>query len=488
MRSVCAVVLAAGLGKRMHSSAPKVLHEVCWRPLVSLVRDALRDAGVERLVAVVPLEGDKVRAALGPDTVFVVQESQLGTAHAARCALPVLGDASAVLVLYGDTPLLSPATIRRLVSSHMDVPPGAQPWSLTLLTSDMADPSGYGRIVRAGPGGALLEIVEEIQCTPEQAAITEINTGIYCFHRRCLEQYLPKAPLRQPQGEYYLTDLPGLVIADGGRVQTLAAADPAEVVGINTRAQLAAAGETLRRREVARLMSSGVTVVDPACTYVAPGVPVGADSVIYPNCFLLPGTSIGRECVVGPGAYLDGGRIGDRVRVWFSTIEDSEVGSDCSIGPYAHLRPGSVLGDDVKVGNYAEVKNSNLARGTKVSHHSYVGDADVGAGVNVGAGAVFVNYDGLVKHRTEVADGGFIGCNVNLVAPLKLGERAYVACGSTVVKDVPGEALAIARGRQRNIPGWVRRRRAGTGRGDEGGKPGRQTGPGRQEPGTEETK
>lgn len=462
MMSVCAVVLAAGLGKRMRSELPKVLHTVCWRPLATMVREVLREVGVEHVIAVVPPDGKAVREAFGAGTTFVVQQERLGTADAVRCALPSLGDAATVLVLCGDTPLLTAETIRAMIAEHLRPGSSGRRPGLTLLTAVVDDPAGYGRIVRDPSSGELQQIVEEAQCTPEQAAINEINSGIYCFERSVLERCLPEVRPRTPPGEYYVTDLAALVIAGGGLVQTVAA-DPAEVVGINSRSQLAAAEKLLRRREIERLMSSGVTVIDPEATYVAPGVRVGRDTVILPDSFLLPGTAVGRRCTIGPGAFLDAARLGDEVRTSYSTIEDSEVGDRCTVGPYAHLRPGTVLRQEVKIGNFAEVKNSTIGSGTKVSHHCYVGDADLGERVNVGAGAVFVNYDGVRKQRTVVGDGGFIGCNANLVAPLVVGERAYVACGSSVVNDVPAEALAIAREYQRNIPGWVSRRHAGTG-------------------------
>jgi len=462
VKSVCAVVLAAGVGKRMQSELPKVLHRVCWHPLVALVRSALREAGVERVITVVPPGDEAVRSALGPDTVFATQQQPLGTADAAKCALPALGDASAVLVLYGDVPLLTASTLKDLVSSHLKAPPRTGRWALSLLTAVVGDPAGYGRVVRDRATGAFRAIVEEVECTPDQASIAEINTGIYCFERSVFERYLPRVPLSKAKGEYYLSDLPRMLIAAGERVQAVAG-QPDEILGINSREQLAAAEGVMRRRQTDRLMASGVTVVDPATTYVAPGVVVGKDTVIYPGSYLLPGSTAGRGCTIGPGAYLDAARLGDFVRVWYSTVEGSEVGDRCSIGPYAHLRPGTILRKDVRVGNFAEIKNSTIGAGGKISHHSYVGDADLGEGVNIGAGVVFVNYDGIRKYRTTVGDGAFIGCNANLVAPLTLGDRAYVACGSSLVKDVPAEALAIARPHQRNIPGWVRRRRAGTG-------------------------
>jgi bifunctional UDP-N-acetylglucosamine pyrophosphorylase / glucosamine-1-phosphate N-acetyltransferase len=439
------------MGKRMRSSLPKVLHKVCGQPMCSLVRLALRQAGVEHVVAVVSPQGDAVRAALGPDTTFAVQPYPLGTGDAVRHALEEVAGARHVLVLYGDTPLLTPETIRALVDGHVSAAP-----AVTMLTAVVDDPTGYGRIIR-DPDGQPAAIVEQLECTPEQAQVNEINVGIYCFDRDALARYVPLLQARPPQHEHLLTDIVALVLRDGLQVKTLGA-DAREVSGVNSRQQLADAEAALRGREVRRLMDSGVTIADPRTTFVDFGVEVGEDTVILPNSYLLSGTVIGRGCSVGPGALLDGASIGDRVRVVFSTVEDSEVGPDCTIGPYAHLRPGSVLEGGVKVGNFAEVKNSRLGAGVKVSHHSYVGDADVGRDTNVGAGAVFVNYDGRDKHRTTVGDGAFIGCNVNIVAPVTVNEGAYLAAGSTITEDVPAQSLAIARQRQRVIIDWVGRR------------------------------
>lgn len=451
MSSTSAVILAAGLGKRMRSSVPKVLHRVCGQPMCAFVRQALREAGVTHVVGVVPPQGDAVRAALGPDTTFVVQPVPRGTGDAPRYALPAVAEAKQVLILYGDTPLLKPETIGSLAAGHAESGAAA-----SMLTAEVADPAGYGRVVR-DPAGRLVEIVEQLECTPEQARIGEINVGIYCFDQGILAKYLARLEPRPPHGEYLLTDVIALMLRDGLQVRALPA-DAAEVTGVNSRRQLAAAEVALRQREVCRLMDSGVTVSDPASTFVDWGIVVGRDTVVEPHSYLLRGTVVGRECRVGPGAYLDGARIGDGVSILFSTVEDSEVGPGCTVGPYAHLRPGTVLERDVKVGNFAEIKNSRLGAGTKVSHHSYVGDADVGRAANIGAGAVFVNYDGRRKHRATVGDGAFIGCNANLVAPVEVGNGAYVAAGSTITEEVPPDALAIARQRQRVIPEWVRRR------------------------------
>lgn len=451
MRDYKAVILAAGMGKRMRSSVPKVLHEVCGLPMCSIVRQVLRDSAINHVVAVTSPHGDEVRAALGIDTVFMVQPEPRGTGDAVRFALPALHGAASVLVLYGDTPLLRAETVTTLVDGHAESGAAA-----SMLTAEVEDPVGYGRIVRDA-SGRIACVVEQPECTPEQARIREINVGIYCFDGRLLGEYIEALEPRPPQNEYLLTDVIGLMLRDGLHVRAISA-DAAEVSGVNSRQQLAAAGAVLRRRELVRLMDSGVTIVDPESTFVDCGVTVGQDTVILPQSYLLRGTAVGGGCRIGPGAYLEGAIVGDGVVVMFSTVEDSAVGAGCTIGPYAHLRPGTVLEPEVKVGNFAEIKNSHLGTGSKVSHHSYVGDADVGQAVNVGAGAVFVNYDGRDKHRSVVGDGAFIGCNANLVAPVRLGAGAYVAAGSTITEDVPAESLAIARQRQHVILEWVRRR------------------------------
>jgi bifunctional UDP-N-acetylglucosamine pyrophosphorylase/glucosamine-1-phosphate N-acetyltransferase len=451
MSDARAVILAAGLGKRMRSSVPKVLHQVCGLPMCSIVRQVLREAGVDFVVAVTSPDGDDVRAAMGTDTAFVVQPEPHGTGDAVRYALPSLPGTGSVLVLYGDTPLLRPETVGALVDGHAGAGAAA-----SMLTAEIDDPTGYGRIVR-GASGEVAGIVEQLECTPEQARIREINVGIYCFDGGLLGRYIDALEPRPPQNEYLLTDVVGLMLRDGLKIRTVPA-DAAEVSGVNSRHQLSAVGEVLRRRELARLMDSGVTVLDPDSTFVHCGAKVGQDTVIHPQSYLLRGTVVGRRCRIGPGAYLEASEIGDGASVMFSTVEDSIVGEGCTIGPYAHLRPGTVLDREVKVGNFAEIKNSRVGAGSKVSHHSYVGDADVGRDVNIGAGAVFVNYDGRDKHRSEVGDGAFIGCNVNLVSPVRLGSGAYVAAGSTITDQVPPESLAIARERQRVILDWVKRR------------------------------
>ncbi len=456
MVTICGVVLAAGQGKRMHSDLPKVLHCVGGRPMVSLVCDALRGAGVDRIVGVVSPGAQDVAQALGDGVTVVYQDNPQGTGDAARCAVPEVAADDIVVLVYGDTPLLQPETLRGLIGEHlreMRQPGGI---GLSMVTAILSDPTGYGRIIR-DDGGQVVAIVEQGDCTPEQAQITEINSGIYCLSGRVMADCLPRLRRTNAQAELQLTDIVGMLIEDGQRVAAIPAAAE-EVLGINSRDRLAEANAVFRRRRLDQLMQGGVTVVDPATTFVDAGVEVGQDTVIWPGSYLLAGTAVGRGCIIGPGAHLAGARIGERVRVWYSTVEDSEVGDDCTVGPYAHVRPDTVLGRGAKVGNFAEIKNSRVGEGTKVSHHSYVGDADLGADVNIGAGVVFVNYDGRRKHRTQVGDRAFIGCNVNLVAPVAVGRRAYIACGSSITADVPPGALAIARARQTSIEGWVERR------------------------------
>lgn len=456
---VYGLILAAGQGKRMFSSRPKVLHEIGGRAMVTWVRDALLEAGVDQVVAVISPRSPEVEAALGKPVLLAYQAQPLGTGHAALMALAALQPADAVLVVQGDTPLLLPATLRALVDRHRAARDAGTPAACTMLTTRMPDPTGYGRILR-GPDGAVTGIVEQADCAPDQARITEVNPGIYLFDRPALEESLARLEPRNRQAEYYLTDVVGLMAAGGGAVATMDA-DPQEVLGINNRRQLAEAGLALQWRELERLMAGGVTVVDPASTYVHPGVQVGRDTVIWPGSYLLGQSKVGSGCTIGPGSYLLDATIGEGARILLSVVEQSTVEPECSVGPYSHLRPGTHLAAGVKVGNFAEIKGSYVGPGSKVPHHSYIGDADLGPGVNVGAGAVFVNYDGFRKHRSTVESGAFIGCNSNLVAPVTVGEQAYVACGSSVTEDVPPLALAIARERQRNIEGWVARRKGG---------------------------
>jgi bifunctional UDP-N-acetylglucosamine pyrophosphorylase/glucosamine-1-phosphate N-acetyltransferase len=449
------VVLAAGEGKRFRSAVPKPLHPVAGRPLLWHVLAAAAPLKAGRTVVVVGNGGDQVAGAvegfdLGP-VDFAVQADQRGTGDALAAALPLLGDDEDVMVLSGDTPLISAGLLEGLLDAHRSARAAA-----TLLTCTLEDPTGYGRILRDADG-AITGVVEERDATPAQRRLREVGAGMYVFRRPTLDGL---AELRSDnhQGEYYLPDLVPLVLAGGGRVAT--AEGPAEEArGVNDRVELAAAEAALRRRLLERLMLAGVTVVDPATTFVDADVEVGQDSVLAPLTFLEAGTRVGARCRLGPNVRLHGCSVGDDATVSQTVAVSSAIGPRAVVGPFVSLRPGSDLREDSKAGTFVEVKNSTVGPGSKVPHLSYVGDADIGAGVNVGAGTVFVNYDGVSKHRTTVGDGAFIGSDTMLVAPVTVGDGAQTAAGSTITKDVPPDALAIERSDQRTIEGWAARRR-----------------------------
>jgi bifunctional UDP-N-acetylglucosamine pyrophosphorylase / glucosamine-1-phosphate N-acetyltransferase len=449
------VVLAAGEGKRFRSALPKPLHRAAGRPLLWHVLAAAVGLGAERTVVVVGRGADEVRAAVDSfgfgQVSFAVQQELRGTGDALAAALPLLPPDGEVLVLYGDTPLLTAGTLERLLAAHRSG--GAQ---ATVLTARLKDPTGLGRVLR-GPDGSVTGVVEERDATAEQRAITEINAGFYVFQRQALDG-LSRLQPDNDQGEYYLPALIPLLLEAGGRVAS-SEAPPDEVLGVNDRAQLAVATAVLRRRTLERLLAAGVTVVDPATTYVETDVDVGQDTVLEPLTFLEAGTRIGAGCTIGPNTRLVACRVDDEAMVTQAVAVQSHIGARAMVGPFAYLRPGVELGPGGKVGTYVEVKKSSIGRGSKVPHLTYVGDAEIGEDVNVGAGTVFVNYDGERKHRTVVGDGAFIGSDTMLVAPLTIGDGAQTAAGSTITKDVPPGALAIERAVQRIIEGWVARRR-----------------------------
>jgi bifunctional UDP-N-acetylglucosamine pyrophosphorylase / glucosamine-1-phosphate N-acetyltransferase len=450
------VVLAAGEGKRFRSALPKPLHPLAGRPLLWHVLAAAAPLKADRTIVVVGNGADRVAPAvegfdLGP-VQFAVQASQRGTGDALAAALPLLDDADGdVLVLSGDAPLITLPLLEGLLAAHRSAKAAA-----TLLTSTLEDPTGYGRILRDADG-ALVGVVEQRDATPAQRVIREVGAGLYVFRRAVLDRLAELRPDNE-QGEFYLPDLVPLVLAGGGRVAT-AHGPEEEVRGVNDRVELAAAGAVLRRRLLERLMLAGVTVADPATTYVDADVEVGQDTVLAPLTFLEAGTRVGARCRLGPNVRLVGCTVGDDVTIAQSVAVESTIGRGAVVGPFASLRPGSDLGEASKVGTFVEVKKSTVGPGSKVPHLSYVGDADIGAGVNVGAGTVFVNYDGTHKHRTTVGDGAFIGSDTMLVAPVTVGQGAQTAAGSTITKDVPPDALAIERSDQRTIEGWAARRR-----------------------------
>jgi bifunctional UDP-N-acetylglucosamine pyrophosphorylase/glucosamine-1-phosphate N-acetyltransferase len=450
-----AVVLAAGLGKRMKSKLHKVLHPVCGKPMVGHVLDAVAEAGCGRTIVVVGHGADKVQAYVGERAECVLQAEQLGTGHAVLQAEKLIGgEDGTTVVVYGDTPLIRPETIRAMLEAHE-----ASGAAATLMTAVVPDPTGLGRIIR-GEGGDVERIVEQKDCSPDELKVTEINAGTYCFDNRKLFDALGKVKNENAQNEYFLTDVIGILHEAGETIAAYRTPDPAEAAGVNDRIALAEAERLMRERVNRRHMANGVTIIDPAATYIGAEVEIGADSVIYPGTVLRGRTVIGEDCVIGPQADITDSAIGRGVTVRHSVLLESEVGDECAIGPYANLRPGSKLAAGCKIGDFVELKNASLGEGTKVSHLSYVGDAVVGRDVNIGCGAITVNYDGYNKSVTEIGDGAFIGSNVNLIAPVKIGNGAYVVAGSTITHDVKPNDMAIARERQVNKEGYAERLRA----------------------------
>jgi len=456
MKRAAAVILAAGKGKRMHSSRPKVLHELAGKPLVQYVAEAALAAGLAPVVVVIGHGGEEVQGALGEGFLYAWQKEQLGTGHAVMQAMEVLPpEVEQVVVLAGDVPLLAATTVQGLVEEFTKAQAKG-----AVLTACLADPSGYGRVVRQGDR-LVARIVEHGDASPEELAIQEVNSGIYCFERAALAECLQALRPDNVQGEYYLTDVVQLMGRRDWPVVAYRVEDPQEIMGINNRVQLAEAESIMRRRLNTKLMLAGVTMIDPSTTYIDAGVEIGQDTVIHPFTILRGKTRIGRGCTVGPQVNLRDTTLGDEVEIRYTVAEEAKIGDQAKIGPFAYLRPGTVLGRGVKVGDFVEIKKSFIDEGSKVPHLTYIGDAVIGKSVNVGAGTITCNYDGQQKHQTVIEDGVFIGSNSNLVAPIKIGANAYVAAGSTLTSDVPAESLAVARERQRIIPDWSKKRRAG---------------------------
>jgi len=452
------VILAAGKGTRMKSALPKVLHPLAGRPLIEHVLRTVDQLKVASTVLVVGHGGDEVRAALAgrQDLQFVVQSPQLGTGHALLQAEPMLKDKKGtVLLLYADVPLLESGTLSRLVETHR-----SSRAAMTVLTAELDDPYGYGRIVR-DDAGAITRIVEQRDASAAHQAIHEINSGIYTLSLTGLFDHLQGLATDNAQGEYYLTDLVSMYRRKDLRVETLCLDSAAELRGVNSRVDLAELSAVMRQRKNRSLMVAGVTLDDPATTYVELDVTIGADTVLGPGVRLEGTTTIGDRCRIHAGARLTNATIDDDVVVLdYSVIVDSQIGAGASVGPMAHIRPDSVVGPKARVGNFVELKKTSLGLGSKANHLAYIGDATVGDGVNIGAGTITCNYDGEKKHKTTIEDGVFIGSDSQLIAPVTIGRDAYVGAGSTITSDVPAGALAIARGTQVNKDGWATRRAA----------------------------
>ncbi len=445
------VVLAAGKGTRMKSGLPKVLHQAAGLPLIEWVLRLARSLDPASITVVLGHGADAVRAAVeSADVRCVIQEPQLGTGHALLQAKPALeGATGRVLLLSGDVPLLTAASVARVLDVQR-----AQQAAVVVATAEVPDSSGYGRMIR--DHGALVRIVEHRDATAAEREVREINSGVYVFELAPLFAALARLGSANAQGEYYLPDLIDINRRDGRVVEAVKLDDADEIRGINTRAELAEVGRVLQARINAGHMAEGVTLVDPATAYIGPDVRIGQDTILHPFVVLDGRTSVGAGCELHAGTRISGSTLGDGVTVLnHSVVEASTVAGGARLGPFARIRPESAIGPDVHVGNFVEIKKSTLGKGTKVGHLTYIGDATVGAGVNVGAGTITCNFDGRKKHRTVVGDGAFVGSHSTLVAPVRVGEGAYVAAGSAITDDVPDGALGVARGRQTNKTGWV---------------------------------
>jgi bifunctional UDP-N-acetylglucosamine pyrophosphorylase/glucosamine-1-phosphate N-acetyltransferase len=456
-----AVIMAAGKSTRMKSRTPKVLHAVAGRAIIdSIVHAAREGCGVTDTIAVVGHAAERVREHLttrwGASVRYAVQEPQHGTGHAIMQAAPLLEDFDGdVLTLAGDTPLVSAEVLRLLLEHHRATGAAA-----TALTAVMDDPAAYGRILRGADGG-VTRIVEARDASEDELAVHEINTSIYCFRAKALFGALGRLRPENAQGEYYLTDVIALLAGDGERVEAVVSPDPAVVMGVNTRVELAEAGEILRARKLHQMMLDGVTIIDPRSTYVDLDVSVGPDTTLHPGTVLQGATTIGSGCEIGPFSQVRDSALGDDVRFLQSVAVLSEIEDGARVGPFSSLRPGTVMKAGSRAGSFVEMKKATLGEGASVAHLSYIGDATVGAKANIGGGTITCNYDGNEKHTTTIGAGAFIGSNNTLVAPVSVGDGAFTAAGSAITEDVPADALAIGRARQTIKEGWAGKRRNG---------------------------
>lgn len=457
MSETAAVILAAGKGTRMKSDLAKVMHKLGERPMIAWPVAAARTAGAARIAVVVGHQAEAVRElfAGADDISFALQAEQLGTGHAVASAREQLsGFSGTVLILCGDVPLIRPETITAMLEAH-----GRREATVTVLTTHLKNPFGYGRVLKR-EGNRIVRIVEEKDATPQEREIDEINSGIYSVDADFLFDAVSRLGNNNAQGEYYLTDIITLAVERNRPCFAFTVADANEVMGINDRVQLAKAAKVLRQRINERLMLEGVTIVDPDATYIEEGVAIGRDTIVYPGAQISGSTTIGTGCLIEAGAVIRHCRIGDRVTVKAgSVLAESLVHEDVAIGPMAHLRPGTELKAHVKIGNFVETKKIVMGEGSKASHLTYLGDAEIGRDVNIGCGTITCNYDGVRKHRTVIGDGVFVGSDVQFVAPVTIGSNSLIAAGTTVTQDVPPDSLALARVPQVNKEGWVKRKR-----------------------------
>lgn len=448
------VILAAGMGTRMKSKMPKVLHTVCGKPLSKWVIDASKAAGADKVCAVVGHKAETVKEVLGDVCEFALQAEQKGTGHAVMQAIDVIKNSKGeVVILNGDTPLITAETINKAIEYHKNN--GNQ---ATVITAILDDATGYGRIVRDNDG-SVLKIVEQKDASEEEKKINEVNSGMYVFDAQSLVYALDKITPNNAQGEYYLTDTLEILLSAGKKIGGYAISDNDEIRGINDRVQLNEAENIMQKRINEYHMRNGVTMRNPESVYIEDGVEIGNDTEICQNVTIKSGTKIGSDCVIGSGSMLDGAVIHDGVDVLSSVILESEVDEGTHVGPFAYIRPNCHVGKEVKVGDFVELKNSNIDDGTKISHLTYIGDSDVGKRVNFGCGTVTCNYDGKKKYRTTIGDDCFVGCNTNFVSPINVGDGVYIAAGSTITEDIPENSLSIARARQVNKEGWKDKRK-----------------------------
>jgi bifunctional UDP-N-acetylglucosamine pyrophosphorylase/glucosamine-1-phosphate N-acetyltransferase len=452
MHNRYAVILAAGQGTRMKSKLYKVLHPVCGKPMVQHVVEQIGKLNIEEIVTIIGHGAEMVKSELGEGSAYSLQEEQLGTAHAVMQAQPMLeGKTGVTLVVCGDTPLIRAETMEALLAHHEESKAKA-----TILTASVDNPAGYGRVVR-NESGFVEKIVEHKDATEAEREINEINTGTYCFDNIALFAALKNVSNNNVQGEYYLPDVIEILKKQGEAVTAFKTADFEETLGVNDRIALAEAERIMRHRINESHMKNGVTIIDPNNTYIEADVEIGQDTVIFPGTILKGKTIIGSDCKIGPNSEIEDCLVGDETVIRQSAAFESQIGSRVNIGPFAHIRPKSDIHNDVKIGNFVEVKKAVFGEGSKASHLSYIGDAEVGSNVNIGCGSITVNYDGKNKYLTKIEDDVFIGCNSNLVAPVTISKGSYVAAGSTITKNVPGDTLAIARARQENKVNYVHR-------------------------------
>ena len=449
-QDLVAVILAAGKGTRMRSKLPKVLHKVGGKSMLQHVIDAASVAGCDDKVVIIGHEAELVEKMVAGQAKTALQAEQLGTGHAVMQAKEALaGFTGTAMILCGDTPLLDGEELKKFYEAHK-----ASGAAATVLTAVMDNPFGYGRIVRDAQGN-VQGIVEQKDATEEQKLIKEINTGIYCLECPLMFDVLATLTCNNAQGEYYLTDVLEKLNAAGKKVGGVVTEDSDMVMGINSRKQMAVAEAVMRERILDKLMDSGVTIMDPASTFIEASVKIGRDTIIYPYTWLEGNTVIGEDCEIGPNARFTDVEIGNGCNLHFIYGHECKVMDNVTAGPYVHLRPNTVISSKVKIGNFVEVKNSNIGVGTKLPHLQYIGDSDIGSNVNMGCGCITVNYDSKKKHLTVIGDNAFVGCNTNLVAPVTVEANTYIGAGSTITKDVPENALGIARAKQRNIEGWA---------------------------------